>query len=168
MEKREFDELVGIVTAPEAYKRIEFVYMNDDEFNTKQQIADFYKEHDMNGIEEKYKELVEREIRTEEFEKFIDDLAYYCQDLNDHIKQHLAETAMEIYKNKTIVKMLSEYKERDAKERKEVADTFKYYLRNGLEASWGNHCLTHASAYKEVIADLTYSKWWHEHANQFI
>lgn len=66
MMKHEFDELVGMETAPEAYERIEFVYMNSNEFDTKQQIADFYKENDMNGIEKKCKELIEKEMRTED------------------------------------------------------------------------------------------------------
>lgn len=54
MMKEEFDSLVGIVTDPDCYKRIEEVYMECDFFQTKQQIADFYKEYDMNGIERMY------------------------------------------------------------------------------------------------------------------
>ena len=54
MTKEEFDSLVGIVTDPDCYKRIEEVYMECDFFQTKQQIADFYKKYDMNGIERMY------------------------------------------------------------------------------------------------------------------
>lgn len=167
MMKHEFDELVGMETAPEAYERIEFVYMNSNEFDTKQQIADFYKENDMNGIEKKCKELIEKEMRTEEFESFIHDLAYFCRDLVAPIKQHLAETALEIFKDKTITKMLSEYRVRDMKELKEIEDSFGYCIRNEVKPLWGNHCLTHSGSYKDVIADLTYNKWWHEHAKEF-
>lgn len=60
MMKNEFDTLIGITISPESYERIEYVYMNSDKFNTKQEIADFYKKHDMNGIENIYKQLLEQ------------------------------------------------------------------------------------------------------------
>ena len=59
MMKYEFDNMVGITTDPACYEKIEYVYMNSDFFddvNGKQQIADFYKKHDMDGIERLYKE----------------------------------------------------------------------------------------------------------------
>lgn len=168
MMKHEFDELVGMETAPEAYKRIEYVYMNDDEFDTKQEIADFYKKHDMNGIERKYKEIIDRSTRTEEFKNFAYDLAFFSKDLVSPIKQHLAETAMEIFKNETIVKMLSEYRNRYAKEIEETARDFEMYTRDGIGGgNWNNNCLTHSGSYKDIIADLTYNKWWHENASKF-
>ena len=57
MTKLDFDNLVGMVTDPICFERIDYVYMNSDRFNTKQEIADFYKEKDMNGIEKIYHEL---------------------------------------------------------------------------------------------------------------
>ena len=48
---------MGIDTDPKCYERIEFVYMNSDKFQTKQDIAEFYKEKDMNGIEAEYREI---------------------------------------------------------------------------------------------------------------
>ena len=57
----EFEKLTGIQIAPECWDRIEYVYMNCDQFQTKDQIADYYKKHDMNGIEKLYKELKEKE-----------------------------------------------------------------------------------------------------------
>lgn len=47
----EFEQLTGIQVAPECWDRIEYVYMNCEQFKTKEQIADYYKKHDMNGIE---------------------------------------------------------------------------------------------------------------------
>ncbi len=60
MMKHEFDSMVGITTSDECYERIEYVYMNSNDFNTKQEIADFYKQHDMNGIEKIYKQILEQ------------------------------------------------------------------------------------------------------------
>jgi len=57
MMKHEFDTMVGLTTAPECYERIEYVYMNSDQFPTKADIADFYKKYDMHGIERIYREL---------------------------------------------------------------------------------------------------------------
>ena len=62
----EFEKLTGIQIAPECWYRIEYVYMNCDQFQTKEQIADYYKKHDMNGIEKLYKELKEKEQREKE------------------------------------------------------------------------------------------------------
>lgn len=58
MMKKEFDELVGIVTDPDCYKRIEEVYNECDFFQTKEQIVNFYKKYDMNGIERMYTGVV--------------------------------------------------------------------------------------------------------------
>lgn len=57
----EFEKLTGTQIAPECWERIEYVYMNCDQFKTKDQIADYYKKHDMNGIEKLYRELKEKE-----------------------------------------------------------------------------------------------------------
>lgn len=62
----EFEQLTGIQVAPECWDRIEYVYMNCEQFKTKEQIADYYKKHDMNGIEKLYKELKEKEQREKE------------------------------------------------------------------------------------------------------
>jgi len=59
--KHEFDKLVGMTTDTECYKRIEYVYMNCEQFNSKQELADYYKKHDMNGIEKLYKEVLDNE-----------------------------------------------------------------------------------------------------------
>lgn len=57
----EFEKLTGTQIAPECWERIEYVYMNCDQFQTKEQIADYYKKHDMNGIEKLYRKLKEKE-----------------------------------------------------------------------------------------------------------
>lgn len=167
MEKKEFDKLVGIDTDPKCYERIEFVYMNSDKFQTKQDIAEFYKEKDMNGIEAEYREITEAIYRDEAFKTFVSDLAYYARNLNGHIKQHLADTMHQIFRDKTVVKMLSEYRERSEKEFDELTKKFEWSARYGEKQTWGASCLTHADSYKEVIADMTYNEWWHEHADDF-
>lgn len=61
MMKEEFDKLVGLTTAPECYERIEYVYTNCPFFsdvNEKAEIAEFYKAHDMIGIERLYRETL--------------------------------------------------------------------------------------------------------------
>lgn len=167
MEKKEFDNLVGIDTDPKCYERIEFVYMNSDKFQTKQDIAEFYKEKDMNGIEAEYREITEAMYRDKEFKTFIADLAYYSRDLNSHIKQHLADNMCRIFKDKTVVKMLSEYRARSEKELEELIQKFEWCTRNEGKQMWGASCLTHSDSYKAVIADMTYNEWWHEHADNF-
>jgi len=167
MMKQEFDQLVGITTAPEAWERIEFVYMNDEEFKTKQQIAEFYKKQDMNGIEKKREEIIYKIHNEEEFEDFLFSLAYFSRDLNSHIKQHLAETMYSIYKDKTIVTILNQYRIRTEEELQEQVKNFEYFTRNAIEPLWDNHCLTNANHYRTVIEDLTYTNWWHEHSKDF-
>lgn len=56
MMKHEFENLVEMSIDPACYERIEYVYMNSDFFSNKQQIANFYKHYDMNGIERMFKE----------------------------------------------------------------------------------------------------------------
>lgn len=56
----EFERMTGMQIAPECWERIEYVYMNCDQFETKDQIVDYYKKHDMNGIEKLYRELKEK------------------------------------------------------------------------------------------------------------
>ena len=67
MMKKEFDELVGMITDPECYKRIEEVYMECDFFQDKQQFAEFYKKYGMSGIERMYTGvvLVQRQLNKE-------------------------------------------------------------------------------------------------------
>jgi predicted transcriptional regulator len=166
MMKHEFEKLVGMTIDPACYERIEFVYTNSEQFsntNGKQEIADFYKKHDMNGIEKLYKELVEEETRTEEFKQFVSDLATFADGYVEEIKQHLVEIAMDTFKNKTIVNLLHEYAIRKAKEQKNLADDFRSALQYpDLNISFSNNCLTNAGHYKTVIAGLLVDEWWHK------
>lgn len=71
MMKYEFDKLVGIATALEAYERIEIVYLQFDElFPTKQVLASYYKKHDMNGIVKLYQEA----LKVQKLENKVKDL----------------------------------------------------------------------------------------------
>lgn len=65
MLKKEFDNLVGIVTDPDCWVRIAEVYNECDFFQNHYQIAEFYKKYDMNGIERMYTEvvIVQRKLR---------------------------------------------------------------------------------------------------------
>ena len=73
----------------------------------------------------------------------------------------------QIFRDKTVVKMLSEYRERREKEFDELTKKFEWSARYGEKQTWGASCLTHSDSYKEVIADMTYNEWWHEHADDF-
>lgn len=57
MTYEELCEGVGMAVDRKCYERIEAVYMAFDRFDSKQAIYDFYKKHDMNGIETLYKAL---------------------------------------------------------------------------------------------------------------
>ena len=167
MMKHEFEKLVGMTIDPDCYERIEFVYMNSKQFsntNGKQEIADFYKKQDMNGIEKLYKELVEEETRTEEFKQFISDLAIFADGYVEEIKKHLVETAMNTFKDKTIVNLLHEYAVRKGKEQKNLANDFRSALQNPeININFSNNCLTNANSYKTVLAGMLVDGWWHEY-----
>ena len=162
MMKREFDELVGITTAPEAYERIEFVYMNSDEFQTKQQIADFYKEKDMNGIEQKYREIIEQPLREDEFKQLVEDVLFYSEGLVAEIRQHLLKDIYNIYKDKTLVRLFREYKVRYEEQQKRTYMNAMSYLHHGFEMDWKDDIILRAEHFRTVIASLTYDDWWHE------
>ena len=59
MMKWEFEERIGHSVSLECYERIEYVYTNCNFFSTKDQICEFYKRYDMNGIERMYKETLD-------------------------------------------------------------------------------------------------------------
>lgn len=164
MMKHEFDNLVGITTDPDCYERIEQVYMNSEKFNSKQEIADFYKKHDMNGIEKLYKEMIEKNNRTAEFKEFIQDLAFFADGYVEEIKKHLADTANDIFQNKTLVLLLSEYRIRRSKEKVELAKKMMDYIQyeNLREYGLSNNCLSNSDHYKTVLAGILVDGWWHE------
>lgn len=69
MMKHEFEKLVGMEIDPACYEKIEYVYMTCnffDDVSGKQQIANFYKHYDMNGIEKMYREM---KMKIEAFRK---------------------------------------------------------------------------------------------------
>ena len=164
MMKHEFENLVGMTIDTDCYERIEFVYMNSERFsnsNGKQEIADFYKKHDMNGIEKLYTELLDREIRTEEFKQFVYDLAIFAEGYVEEIKKHLVENAMDIFKDKTIVNLLHEYVIRKAREQETLTYDFIFAIEHPkLDSNFSNNCLTNANHYKTVIAGLLVDEWW--------
>lgn len=65
MTYEEFCNGVGMKIDPACYERIEAVYMAFDRFSNKQAIYDFYKAHDMNGVETLYTELRRQSQRAE-------------------------------------------------------------------------------------------------------
>lgn len=183
MMKQEFDKLVGMTTAPECYERIEYVYMNSDIFSDKQQIADFYKAHDMAGIERVYKgirthkeavEKLESEITTlkaeiaaiqkpaaptEMSDEFIADLAMFSKGYVENIRAALVQNAGNIAKDATLVRLLHEYSTRTQEEQAEYEKEVKNAVRHGYEFRPSNNCLTHASSYRDVISDLLRPYW---------
>lgn len=78
MNKQEFDSLIEMTTDQQCYEKIEYVYTYCPFFsntNGKQEIADFYRQYDMNGIERLYKETLEiqnMENNIEELKKEIE------------------------------------------------------------------------------------------------
>ena len=183
MEKHEFDKLVGMTTAPECYERIEYVYMNSEFFTNKQQIADFYKKHDMAGIERIYKgilthkeamEKLENEVAalkaelatvqkpaapTEMSDEFIADLAMFSKGYVENIRAALVQNADNIVKDATLVRLLHEYSTRTQEEQAEYEKAVKDSVRHGFEFRPSNNCLTHASSYRDVISDLLRPYW---------
>lgn len=157
----EFAKLTGIEPAPECWERIEYVYMNCDEFKTKQDIAEFYKKHDMNGIEKKYQELMESMRFKDEMKEFLADLAFFANGYVAEIKNHLAQIAKEIFRDKTIRRMLREYRVRCEKEQQDLTNDFMSAVFHGIEVRDGNP-LTNASSFRNVIAALLIDEWWHE------
>lgn len=183
MEKREFDKLVGMTTAPECYERIEFVYMNSDIFSEKQQIADFYKAHDMAGIERVYRDILTRKEAIEKLERentalkaevaavqkptapaemsdeFITDLAMFSKGYVENIRAALVQNAGNITKDATLVRLLHEFSTRTQEEQAEYEKEVKNAVRHGYEFRPSNNCLTHASSYRDVISDLLRPYW---------
>jgi hypothetical protein len=183
MMKQEFDKLVGMTTAPECYERIEYVYMNSDFFSNKQQIADFYKAHDMAGIERVYKGILAHKEAVEKLEgevaalkaeiaaiqkptapaemsdEFIADLAAFSKGYVDNIRAALVQNAGNIAKDATLVRLLHEYNTRAQEERAEYEREVKNVVKHGYEFRPSNNCLTHASSYHDVLGDLLKPYW---------
>lgn len=87
MTYKEFCEGVGIQVDPECYRRIEDVYMAFIRFGDKQDIYDFYKKHDMNGIETLYTELHRQNQRAERRTILEKQAAQIQDELNGIIKE---------------------------------------------------------------------------------
>lgn len=63
MQKHEFENLIGHSVSHECYEKIEVVYMESERDFDKRGLAAFYKEKDMNGIEQEYRAVLKnREI----------------------------------------------------------------------------------------------------------
>lgn len=93
MTYEEFCEGVGMKVDRKCYERIEAVYMAFDRFETKQAIYDFYKQHDMNGIEALYAELRLFKERIER-RKYLEDVIEEHQKELNGIVGCLAKSAM--------------------------------------------------------------------------
>ena len=162
MMKQEFDHLVGITTDPACYERIEFVYMNSSRFPDKKAIADFYQEHDMQGIESVYHELcLAPDTKSKEFQQYLEDLVLFAEFYVEEIRMHLLEIAVDAYKDKTIVHLLREHADRREKERKALLEDFRYALKTpGESPSLGNKALTRSDHYRTVLSGLLIDEWW--------
>lgn len=182
MEKKEFDKLVGITTAPECYERIEHVYMNSDLFNNKQQIADFYKANDMAGIERVYKGILAHREAIENLEnevgalkaeittiqrpvvpvkisdELVNDLAIFSETYVERIRIAIIQNAGQIAKDPTIIHLLHEYAIRKQQERTDYARDVMNAIK-GMEFRPSNNCLTHTGSYRDVIDDLLRPYW---------
>ncbi len=101
MMKHEFDNMVGLVTDPACYEKIEYVYMNSDFFdnvNGKQQIANFYKHYDMNGIERLYRET-KAKIEAQEKAKLLENAYAELYEENERMRRALGRIKEQIILN---------------------------------------------------------------------
>lgn len=89
----EFCEGVGMKVDRKCYERIEHVYMAYDRFDTKEAIYDFYKKHDMNGIEMLYKALSEYNALLKQRDDLYEEIAVRQRELNGVIGD-MTKTAM--------------------------------------------------------------------------
>lgn len=168
MMKEEFEKKIGFEVSLKDYEKIEFVYMNSDDFKTKDDIVNFYKMYKMDGIKKEYEKILEAIQYDKEFKEYLKNLAYYSEDLVAPIKGYLAKNIYKFFKDKTIVKMLAEYKTRKEKEIEDLARNFQMYSQNNeIEPLWNNNCLSHSSSYKDVIADMTFREWWSKHSKEY-
>lgn len=153
MEKREFDKLAGIDTAPECYERIEFVYMNDDQFSTKQQIADFYKKYDMNGIEKKYQKLLEAAKGTS-LEVFAKEVMSCSSQWVLRIRHYMAANIKEWYKNEFIVRLFDEWYKNKIKHENDIMQEAKRIMDGQETSTLSEFSGKDLGHYQTIIYDL--------------
>jgi len=103
------------------------------------------------------------ELKSEEFKEFICDLSIFANGYVEEIKKQLVEIAFEIFKDKTLVKLLQEYAIRKSKEDIQLQQNFLMAIKNPeIEITFSNNCLTNADHYKTVLAGMLVDGWWHE------
>lgn len=78
----EFCDGVGIKVDRKCYERIEAVYMAFDRFSTKEAMYDFYKKHDMNGVETLYGTLCEFNKLSEHEMRLVNEINKRQKELN--------------------------------------------------------------------------------------
>ncbi len=101
MMKHEFEKLVGMDIGIDCYEKIEYVYMNSDFFdnvNGKQQIANFYKHYDMNGIERLYRET-KAKIKAQEKAKLLENAYAELYEENERMRRALGRIKEQIRLN---------------------------------------------------------------------
>jgi hypothetical protein len=107
MMKHEFEKLVGMEIDPVCYEKIEYVYMTCnffDDVSGKQQIADFYKRYDMNGIEKMYREMKMKIEAFRKLESLEEAYKYVCEEnkqlrralerIKEHVRLNLLDCGM--------------------------------------------------------------------------
>lgn len=153
MEKREFDKLVGMDTAPECYERIEYVYMNDNEFSTKQQIADFYKKYDMNGIEKKYQKLLEAAKGTS-LEVFANEVTACSSQWVIKMRHYMAANIKEWYNNEFVVQLFDEWQKNKIKHESDLIQETKQIMDGREPSKLSEFSGKDLSHYNTVIYEL--------------
>jgi len=98
-------------------------------------------------------------MNTAEFKDYLQDLAYFSGIYVEDVKKLMAKNAIVNFENKTIVKLLHEYRYRSVKEEADLLRVFDYNVRSlneddGEEISFSNNCLTNSSHYRTVLYDL--------------
>lgn len=102
-------------------------------------------------------------LYSKEFENFISDLAVFADGYVIEIKNHLADIATEIFKDKTIVAMLREYAERVEKSKETFRRDFLSAIRHPETGfTLDGYSLHDPEPFKKVLSSLLIDKWWHE------
>ncbi|MEA4933103.1 MAG: hypothetical protein VB071_05890 [Lawsonibacter sp.] len=87
-------------------------------------------------------------------EELIADLATFSMAYVDRIRAALLQSAGQIAKDHTVVKLLHEYSIRKAAETEDYARTVRDVVSGGAEFHPSNNVLTHATSYRQILEDL--------------
>lgn len=89
--------------------------------------------------------------------EFCDLLGNWLGHYTDAVIEEVLPLAYDIYENEHAMRLLRELRDREQKERHDIANTIELNLRRDSNEKYYQchlHCLTHADAYREVLYDM--------------